>query len=106
MVEGILQRVSPRPAGKMSAHLHQWSPEADHRPVLVPVLLKENSHDLLSRCLPRSLVGVFHDGPMAADVSAPRPYRAVRVVNGGGTRATKLCRTAQPGPPLLGACRE
>ena len=58
MVEGILQRVSPRPAGKMRAHLHQWSPEADHRPVLVPMLPKENSHDLLSRCPPRSLVGV------------------------------------------------
>src|SRR5262245_7827902 len=106
MVEGILQRVSPRPAGKLRAHLHQWSPEAEHRPVLVPVLPKENRHDLLSRCLPRSLVGVGPYGPMAADVSAPRPHRAVRVVNGGGTRATRLCRPAQPGPPLLGACRE
>src|SRR5215813_922243 len=71
-----------------------------------PVLLKENSHDILSRCHPRSLVGVSHHVPVAADVSHHRAHRACCVVNGCGTRETGVYRAPQPGPPLLGTCRE
>src|SRR5437879_11390870 len=75
----------PDPRGKGVTICNLCTRKQSKGPRACPMLPKENSHAIVSRGPPRSLVGVSYHVPVYAHLSRGRDNRAFCVVNGGGT---------------------